>query len=287
MSHSSKIAPLRLTASWFQRLHVDDRGNLGVLLLMTVWALVVLIAMVWNTGEYSTRRRHVQTAADSVAHAGNLWVSRTTNLTAATNMVMSENGSAEVILRSVVPTRDAIQSRFDNERTRAGNLLQGNTIGQPEKQFPDCEYFEELIGSGAWQGNGRGDNLAKVLANLTPQVTQAANLVLPMLPPQQRQRLNKQITDSLRQNNAAMNWLVGQYIGNGGAASKAGAAPVGGVGALVDQWIRGEIRPRLNDILQTLTAEQSQLDQFSAQIAPAVAAMTPDQLRWKCPPGDV
>src|ERR1700722_10244999 len=89
------------------RLHTDDRGNLGVLLLLTVWALVALIGLVWNSGEYATRKRQVQAAADSAAHAGNMWVSRTTNATAATNLVMSENGSAEVILRSVAPTTQA------------------------------------------------------------------------------------------------------------------------------------------------------------------------------------
>src|SRR5436305_7505072 len=114
------------------RLHADDRGNLGILLLLVLWALVALIGLVWNTGEYATRRRVVQTAADSAAHAGNLWTGRTTNLTAATNMVMAQNGSAEVILRSVTPTAQAIQNRFDSERKRATQLEQGNNAGQPE-----------------------------------------------------------------------------------------------------------------------------------------------------------
>src|SRR6478735_3076715 len=111
---------------WWRRLHADDRGNLGVLLL-TIWALVALIAMVWNTGEYATRRRHVQGAADSAAHSANVWVSRTTNLTAASNLTLSQNGSAEIILRSVEPTRTVIQNRFDSERKRTKQLLEGNT----------------------------------------------------------------------------------------------------------------------------------------------------------------
>src|ERR1700691_4813730 len=101
------------------RLHTDDRGNLGVLLLMTVWALVGLLGLVWNSGEYATRKRQVQAAADSAAQAGDLWVSRTTNATASTTLLMSENGSAEVILRSVTPTAQAIQSRITSEQTQA------------------------------------------------------------------------------------------------------------------------------------------------------------------------
>ena len=127
--------------AWFRRLHGDERGNLGVLLLMTVWALVSVIGMVWNTGEYATRRRYVQNAADSAAHAGNLWVSRTTNLTASSNMVISENGSAEVILRAVPPTSQSIQGRFDSERKRTLQLLQGDTPGTPERAHPRLRVF--------------------------------------------------------------------------------------------------------------------------------------------------
>src|SRR3982751_4348962 len=160
-------------ARWPARLHADDRGNPATLLLLVLWALVALIGLVWNTGEYATRRRVVQTAADSAAHAANLWTGRTTNLTAATNMVMAQNGSAEVILRSVSPTAQSIQKRFDAERKRANQLKEGNTPGQPEINVPDCEYFEELLGFASFAGNGRGDKRMKDLQGLTPDVLQA------------------------------------------------------------------------------------------------------------------
>ena len=250
--------------SLVSRLHRDDRGNLGILLLMTVWTFVVLLAMVWNTGEFATRRRHVQNAADAAVHAGNLWVSRTSNLTASTNMVLSENGSAEVILRSVQPTIDAIQSRLDSELKRANLLLTGSTQGSPEKNIPDTEFFQELIGFGNWQGKGRGTVLQKDLATLVPQIDAALKRILPLLDAAQAARLKQQMVDGVTQNTAAMDWIINTYIAQNGAA--------------VSKWITGEVEPRLDDIISTINPQQQSLDQFTAQIAPALAGMTTEQL---------
>lgn len=265
------------------RFHADDRGNLGILLLLVLWALVALIGLVWNTGEYATRRRAVQTAADSAAHTANLWTGRTTNLTAATNMVMAQNGSAEVILRSVTPTAEAIQKRFDAERKRATQLKDGNTPGQSEQNIPDCEYFEELLGFGGFSGNGRGDKRQKDLQGLTPDVLQALKRILPLLSPQQAARLQQEVPENLRRNVVGLGWINGTWVGGGNPANKdqPGPSVTGGLRGSVGDWVTGQVRPRLDDILRTLDAEQSTLDQWTAQTDPATSGTTPEVLRQK------
>jgi hypothetical protein len=271
-----------LRSRLLHRLHTDDRGNLGVLLLLTVWALVALLGLVWNSGEYATRKRQVQAAADSAAQAGNMWVSRTTNSTTATNLVMSENGSAEVILRSVAPTTQAIQTRITSEQTQAKLLEQGNTPNDPEKNIPDCEYFEQLLGFGAWSGNGQGDQLQSTLSNLTPPVQQAVQRVLPFLNKQQQQQVLDQVIDHLRRNNVGLGWLNGTWVGGQAPASDMLPPAVnGGLRSTVSAWITGQVRTRLDDIISTVNTQQSTLNAFEDQTAPATNGTTPEDLQQK------
>src|SRR5438552_813501 len=74
-------------------LHRDDRGNIGILLLLTIWALVAILAFVWNTGEVAARKQNLQTAADTSAHSTATWISRSINLVTAQNMIISEDAS--------------------------------------------------------------------------------------------------------------------------------------------------------------------------------------------------
>lgn len=266
-------------------LHADERGNLGVLMLLTIWALALLIALVWNTGELATRRRHVQVAADSTAHATQVWVSRTTNLTTSSNLVMSQNASAEVILRSITPTRNDVQRRFDNERRRATQLRDGDRRSEPEQNIPDCEFFEELIGFAGWAGNGRGKQRQEELAALVPNVSRGMDIVTPLLPPQQAQQLRADMATALQQNQFVLGWLVDTYVGPVGAGGS-GPTPTPTpapstftpVGAPIVSWVGEQVRPRLNDILATLDVEQSWLDRWISQTDPALAT-TPEQLR--------
>ena len=87
-----------------RQFHDDRRGAIGVLVLLTLWVLVATLGMLWNTAEYAMRRQHVQAAADSAAHAGATWMARTINAEAAQNMIIAQDGSAEVICRAVPPT---------------------------------------------------------------------------------------------------------------------------------------------------------------------------------------
>src|SRR4051812_7999411 len=85
---------------WLGKFHRDSRGAIGVLVLLTIWCFVALIAMLWNTTEYSVRRQQVQNAADAAAHSAGVWQSRTLNAITGQNMVISRDASAEAIWRA-------------------------------------------------------------------------------------------------------------------------------------------------------------------------------------------
>ena len=103
--------------------HRDERGAIGFLVLFIMFALLGLMAMVWNTGDLATKRQQIQNAADADAHAAEIWTARTANLLSATNMLICENGSAEAIYRSVQPTATSIGNELTNERNRANRAL--------------------------------------------------------------------------------------------------------------------------------------------------------------------
>lgn len=106
-----------------QRIHRDERGGIGILLLMTVLALAALMGLAWNTAENSIRRRHVQMAADATAHASAMWMSRGTNIISATNMLICQNSSAEVIWRAARDIGPIVKNRLDGEVVRVPREL--------------------------------------------------------------------------------------------------------------------------------------------------------------------
>ena len=108
---------------WIGKLHNDERGAISVLVLLTIWCFVALIAMLWNVSELSVRRQQVQAAADSAAHTAALWMSRSTNEINVQNMLIAQDGSAEVIWRATVPTQAAIDARLLWELARLQAFL--------------------------------------------------------------------------------------------------------------------------------------------------------------------
>lgn len=101
-----------------RRLHSDERGAMSVLVLLTIWCLVALLAMIWNTAEVATRRQRLQTAADAAAHAAATSMAQLLNATAAQNLVICQDGSTETIWRAIEPTRAAITTRLNQELVR-------------------------------------------------------------------------------------------------------------------------------------------------------------------------
>ncbi len=116
------------------RLHRNDSGNIGILLLLTIWALVAMIGMVWNAAEFATRKQHAQLAVDSSAHSAIEWSSRTTNLISASNMLIGENASAESILRAIPPTINGLTSRLNREIQDINRLLGQSQQTQTQNQ---------------------------------------------------------------------------------------------------------------------------------------------------------
>ena len=93
---------------------------MSVLVLLTIWCLVAMLGMLWNLTEISVRRAQVQTAADSAAHTSALWVSRTLNEITAQNMLIVQDGSAEVIWRA---TSDNAGNNFHGTQTAIDQRL--------------------------------------------------------------------------------------------------------------------------------------------------------------------
>ncbi len=147
-----------------RRCHRDDRGALSVLILLTIFTLVGLIAMVWNTAEYSVRRRHVQAAVDAAAQSAAVWTSRTTNLVAASNQVIVENASAEVIWRATDGTVNAVGNRLVSERRQVEKALQAIDNRQQQiaqsKAPPDPNEVARLA--------ARGNGLSAALSQMPP-----------------------------------------------------------------------------------------------------------------------
>jgi hypothetical protein len=115
---------LRLVSNLIRRLHHDERGNIAVLMLFAALMFVGLIGLVWNAGEYGTRRHHMQMAADSAANATEVWRARTVNLITASNMVIGENASAEILFRTVLATYNGVSGRLKAEQQSVANRLQ-------------------------------------------------------------------------------------------------------------------------------------------------------------------
>ncbi len=135
---TSRLEP-RFAPSWlrrrFLRLHRNNKGAIAVLTLLTIWCLVALIGMLWNTTEEATRRQHLQTAADSAAHSAALWSTRVTNAVAAQNMVIAQDAAAQTIW-TAVPIADAsIKKELNAELALAQRMLQGNGLQNLRNQL--------------------------------------------------------------------------------------------------------------------------------------------------------
>ncbi len=249
---------------WLMHLHRDDRGNLGVLLLMTILALVGLLGLIWNTAEYGTRRQNLQNASDAAAHAAHTWVARDMNLVTATNILMCENASAQAILLSITPAITSLQSRLTQEQQNANRLLVGNQPGSPKSNIPDTEYFEELLSLGAWTNSGRGSTLLVDRNNLEQQIRAQLPAVLALMPVAQATQLQTQMNNTLRRNAVGLTYLQNTWLP--------------GLQNLAGHWIENNVKLALNAILNSIPNQQSNLDQFVGRAQAGLAITTPGQL---------
>ncbi len=100
---------------WLQQLHHNQQGAISVLVLLTIWCLVALIAMLWNTAEYSVRRQQLQNGVDAMVYAPTMWMSRTLNQETAQNMLIAQDASADIIFRASKVTDRAIDNELATE----------------------------------------------------------------------------------------------------------------------------------------------------------------------------
>ncbi len=247
--------------SILHRLHRDRRGNIGVLMLLTVWCLVSLMAMVWNTGEVATKRQNLQTAVDSAAQSEATWLARITNLVTAQNMVICQDGSMEAIWRAVPPADQRVRAELENELAEAQKLLSGDEGFQKLRdqmlkklQAVDTEYAQV---SGA-------------LANVQSQAGGASS----------DPKINQKFGNDVRQAGVALNWTQNTYVNGQPPASNRQPNPPGprgeGLRQLVQNWSPPDTEVKLiQAVIASLNQQLVVLGQFEARSAPGEAQNVP------------
>ena len=90
-------------------LHGDEGGQISVFFVFATAALVILIALVFNTARQTTRKIEMQGAADGAAIAGGAWVARGMNVTALNNNSMAETLAIMITVRSLRQTSETLR----------------------------------------------------------------------------------------------------------------------------------------------------------------------------------
>ncbi len=186
------MKPLRAVQKRLLAFHRDTRGAIAILVVLTIWCLVALLGLVWNTIEESRQRTAVQTAADSAAHAAGVWMARTGNSINAQNMVICQDGSTESIWAAITPTDQALSSRFSNEIARATQMMQQQGLQNLQAQL------QRQLAQIAADYQSTGDAISTLTAG------NGANYASPT------EQLT--FTNQLRQANSVRNWVFNTYV---------------------------------------------------------------------------
>ena len=249
-----------------RKLHSDNNGAIAILILLTIWGFVALLAMLWNTAEYGMRRQYVQNAADSTAHAAATWMTRCTNAVAAQNMVIVQDASAETVWRAVPPTDKRIRTELERELADATAMLNNK----------DPAY------------NQRRDAILRDLV----QVDTEYALTVTQLQTVQSMAGSASFTDpaaaqrfatALRQAPSALDWVQNTYV-NGGAANAPGRpGPPGVNGAGLRQLVTNWATPAneqafLQAIVDAIKQELQVLQAFESRTGPATSQDVPSQM---------
>ncbi len=243
------------------RLHRDERGAISVLVLLTIWCLVALLAMIWNTTEEATHRQKVQTAADSAAQAAATWMGRSVNAIAAQNMVICQDASTETIWRAVTPTDRSILNRLNQEIALAQQMKTNGGTGNLQRQIRTqlaqiASEYQLTSDALAVLDAGTGANYANPKEQLTYQ-------------------------NAARQARSVMNWVTNTYV-NGQAPANIPPAPARpgppgpngeGLAQIITRWQPTQVNDAiLDDIISYIqTVEQPLLAQFEAHTQPATS----------------
>jgi Putative Flp pilus-assembly TadE/G-like len=98
-----------------RQFHQNTDGAMSVLTLLTIWCLVALIGMVWNTAEYAVQRQKLQNSVDSAAYSVATWKARTYNQVTAQNMLIAQDASADIVFRAAGDTQNSIEGELTAE----------------------------------------------------------------------------------------------------------------------------------------------------------------------------
>jgi hypothetical protein len=246
-----------------RRLHHDDRGNMAVLVLLTLIAFITLSGMVWNVGEYAARREQLQATADDAAFAASTWVSRTTNLVDAQNMQICTAASAEAVYDSISVTLNNIDAKLKNEQNEARLLLYGNKQGKPEASvteqylgtFPDAEYVAKI----------KGDPTAISAAetafnNLLPNYEAAATLIAQHMNQPEQGYFEQEITIAVTENQTDLAALPNVNL------------PL---------WISSVLTPKLTTTMQYVSQEQQIASSIRSSVQPGLDAEQPSAMQMQ------
>ena len=244
----------------FNILHLNQGGAIGILMLFCMWAVVLIIAVIFNTIQLAAARQETQTAADTIAQASANWIARTANQATATNMLICENASAGVIASAVPPTSHQLhaflnQELIDVQKTGAGS------------QTPLRKFSADSA-------------TAYALANLTLSQVQGA-MGNDRLTAQEKTDLQKQVTTA----QTTIDWINNTWV-NGAASGLADPprdAMGGGSGLInmIDYWLNVSVPGALNLTAQTIPQEIAIVDRFDARTAAGVGAGVVADLQTK------
>lgn len=235
---------------YLKKLH-NDRGALGILMLFCLWGLILLLALIFNTTEVTNRRQQTQTAADAAAQSAALWMARTTNQAAATNMMICQNASAEVVWRSVAATSTDIRNRLNQELVAVGNIGPNDPARIALQNFPDQVDQDYQIAVAAL--NAVNATMAKT--KLTADQ-------------------NKTLKNQTRQALQVLNWMQNTWVDGQPGINPYQPQPPSDSGAsglrqLVNLWVNIDVERNKNLIRRYIQDELAILDQFDAKTSPA------------------
>src|SRR5262252_3366221 len=84
-----------------RRLHSDESGQVLWMFVVSALALVVLAALVFNSGKQVTRKMEMQNAVDASAVSGAMWMARGMNVISMDNVAMTETLGLIANLRAI------------------------------------------------------------------------------------------------------------------------------------------------------------------------------------------
>ena len=251
------------------RMHRDQRGAISVLVLLTIWCLVALLAMVWNTTDEAMHRQKVQIAADSAAQAAATWMGRSVNAIASQNMVICQDASTETICCAIGPTDTAITNRLTQEIALAQQMKTNGGTGNLQRQIQQ--------------------QLARIASEY--QLTSDALAVLDAGTGADYADPKEQVTyqNAARQARSVMNWVTNTYVNGQAPASAPPPAPARpgppgpngeGLAQIIARWQPSSVNDAILDYIINYiqTTESPFLAQFEARTQPATSQAVDSQM---------